>query len=166
MAYTASLLNARLARSMEVTRGGDCVLSQDGLLGPPTPGGAETCERSRSWTKRAAAERRRQRSVLPRVLAERGYRILVVDVDPQASASLWLGRGREPGLYSAIVEKRDLEPFVRATAVAGLDIIAGSRELAAVDDLRGRIGIQIMVWSKGLAGYFPDPYRFANGRRQ
>jgi hypothetical protein len=30
-------------------------------------------------------------------------------------------------------------------AVAGLDIIAGSRELAAVDDLRGRIGIQIMV---------------------
>src|SRR5712664_1972194 len=67
---------------------------------------------------------------LAAVLAERGFRILVVDLDPQASASLWLGRGREPGLYRAIVEKRDLEPFVRATAVAGLD------------DLRGRIGIQ------------------------
>src|SRR5713226_2169303 len=79
---------------------------------------------------------------LAAVLAELGYRILVVDLDPQASASLWLGRGREPGLYRAIAEKRDLEPFVRATAVAGLDIIAGSRELAAVDDLRGRIGIQ------------------------
>jgi chromosome partitioning protein len=79
---------------------------------------------------------------LAAVLAERGYRILVVDLDPQASASLWLGRGREPGLYRAIAEKRDLEPFVRATAVAGLDIIAGSRDLAAVDDLRGRIGIQ------------------------
>ena len=79
---------------------------------------------------------------LAAVLAERGYRILVVDLDPQASASLWLGRGREPGLYRAIAEKRDLEPFVRATAVAGLDIIAGSRELAAVDDLRGRIGVQ------------------------
>jgi len=79
---------------------------------------------------------------LAAVLAERGFRILVVDLDPQASASLWLGRGREPGLYRAIAEKRDLEPFVRATAVAGLDIIAGSRELAAVDDLRGRIGIQ------------------------
>src|SRR5438445_8899969 len=74
---------------------------------------------------------------LAAVLAERGYRILVVDLDPLASASLWLGRGREPGLYRAIAEKRDLEPFVRATAVAGLDIIAGSRELAAVDDLRG-----------------------------
>src|SRR4030081_317428 len=79
---------------------------------------------------------------LAAVLAERGYRILVVDLDPQASASLWLGRGREPGLYRAIAEKRDLEPFVRATAVADLDIIAGSRELAAVDDLRGRIGVQ------------------------
>src|SRR3981081_75111 len=79
---------------------------------------------------------------LAAVLAERGSRILVVDLDPQASASLWLGRGREPGLYRAIAEKRDLEPFVRATAVAGLDIIAGSRELAAVDDLRGRIGVQ------------------------
>jgi cellulose biosynthesis protein BcsQ len=43
-------------------------------------------------------ERRRQRSVFAAVLAERGYRILVVDLDPQASASLWLGRGREPGL--------------------------------------------------------------------
>ena len=79
---------------------------------------------------------------LAAVLAELGYRILVVDLDPQASASLWLGRGREPGLYRAIAAKRDLEPFVRATAVAGLDIIAGSRDLAAVDDLRGRIGIQ------------------------
>src|SRR5258708_5491726 len=36
---------------------------------------------------------------LAAVLAERGFRILVVDLDPQASASLWLGRGREPGLY-------------------------------------------------------------------
>ena len=79
---------------------------------------------------------------LAAVLAERGFRVLLVDLDPQASASLWLGRGREPGLYRAIAEKRDLEPFVRATAVAGLDIIAGSRELAAVDDLRGRIGVQ------------------------
>src|SRR5260370_41478187 len=81
---------------------------------------------------------------LAAVLAEGGFRILVVDLDPQASASLWLGRGRKPGLYRAIAEKRDLEPFVRATAVAGLDI-AGSRELAAVDDLPGRIGIQTAV---------------------
>jgi chromosome partitioning protein len=34
---------------------------------------------------------------------------------------------------------------VRQTAVAGIEIIAGSRELAAVDDLRGRIGIQTAV---------------------
>jgi hypothetical protein len=51
---------------------------------------------------------------LAAVLAERGFRILVVDLVPQASASLWLGRGREPGLYRAIADKRDLEPFVRA----------------------------------------------------
>ena len=91
---------------------------------------------------------------LAAVLAERGFRVLVVDLDPQASASLWLGRGREPGLYRAIAEKRDLEPFVRATAVAGLDIIAGSRELAAVDDLRGRIGIQTAL-KRALARLHP-----------
>jgi hypothetical protein len=47
---------------------------------------------------------------LAAVLAERGIRSLVVDLDPQASASLWLGRGREPGLYRALAEKRDLAP--------------------------------------------------------
>jgi cellulose biosynthesis protein BcsQ len=52
---------------------------------------------------------------LAAVLAERGYQILVVDLAPQASASLWLGGGREPCLYRAIADKRDLEPFVRAT---------------------------------------------------
>jgi hypothetical protein len=50
-----------------------------------------------------------------------------------------LGRGREPGLYRAIADKRDLEPFVRATVVAGLDIIAGSRELGH-RDIRSTLG--------------------------
>ena len=79
---------------------------------------------------------------LAAVLAERGLCILVVDVDPQASASLWMGRGREPGLYRAIAERGDLRPYIRSTAVPRIDLLAASRELAAVDDLRGRIGIQ------------------------
>jgi chromosome partitioning protein len=79
---------------------------------------------------------------LPAVVAERGLRVLLVDVDPQASASLWMGRGREPGLYRAITDRADLRPYVRSTAVQGIDLIAASRELAAVDDLRGRMGIQ------------------------
>src|SRR5947207_6160037 len=79
---------------------------------------------------------------LAAVLAERGLSVLVVDLDPQASASLWLGRGREPGLYRAIAERASLEPYVRPTSVTDIELIAGSRELAAVDDLRGRIGIQ------------------------
>jgi Mrp family chromosome partitioning ATPase len=57
---------------------------------------------------------------LAAVLAERGYRILVVDLDPQASASLWLGRGREPGLYRAIADKRNLEPFSALGRVFGV----------------------------------------------
>lgn len=42
---------------------------------------------------------------LAAVLAERGLPVLVVDLDPQASASLWMGRGRGPGLYRAITEE-------------------------------------------------------------
>src|SRR5215469_12309083 len=53
-----------------------------------------------------------------------------------------MGRGREPGLYRAIAEIGDLRAFFRSTAVPGIDLMAASRELAAVDDLRGRIGIQ------------------------
>ena len=79
---------------------------------------------------------------LAAVLAERGLHVLVIDIDPQASASLWMGRGREPGLYRAIAERGDLRPYIRSTAVPRIDLIAASRELAAVDDLRGRIGIQ------------------------
>jgi chromosome partitioning protein len=79
---------------------------------------------------------------LAAVLAERGLRVLIIDLDPRASASLWIGRGREPGLYRAITDRADLRPYVRSTAVHGIDLIAASRELAAVDDLRGRMGIQ------------------------
>jgi chromosome partitioning protein len=71
---------------------------------------------------------------LAAVLAERGLRVPVVDLDPQASASLWIGRGREPGLYRAITDRADLRPYVLSTAVQGIDLIAASRELAAVDD--------------------------------
>ena len=57
---------------------------------------------------------------LAAVLAERGIRVLVVDLNPQASASLWMGRGREPGLYRAIADRADLRPYVRSTAVQGI----------------------------------------------
>src|SRR5437899_12931364 len=53
---------------------------------------------------------------LAAVLAERRLCVLVVDLDPQASASLWLGRGREPGLYGAIADKAELPPYVRQSA--------------------------------------------------
>ncbi len=97
MAYTASLLNARLARSMEVTRGGDCVHSQDGLLGPPTPGGAGNVRTVAVMNEKGGSGKTTTTISLAAVLAELGYRILVVDLDPQASASLWLGRGRDAG---------------------------------------------------------------------
>jgi CobQ/CobB/MinD/ParA family nucleotide binding protein len=45
---------------------------------------------------------------LAAVLAERGLPVPVVDLDPQASASLWIGRGREPGLFRAITDRADL----------------------------------------------------------
>src|SRR5438445_3114116 len=65
---------------------------------------------------------------LAAVLAERGYRILVIDLDPQASASLWLGRGREPGLYRAIAEKHESRTiFVHAAAVEAALAVKRSR---------------------------------------
>ena len=50
---------------------------------------------------------------LAAVLAERGLRVLIVDLDPQTSASLWMGRASEPGLYRYHRASRPASSFGR-----------------------------------------------------
>ena len=65
-----------------------------------------------------------------------GKRVLIIDCDPQASASYWLLRSRAAdsgrGLFEAIRDKKALEPFV-VTSASGIDILPAGNQLARFD---------------------------------
>ena len=75
---------------------------------------------------------------LAQFLALRGYRVLAIDLDPQASLSALFGHqpeldvGENETLYGAIrydSERRDVRDIVRATYTPGLHIVPGNLEL-------------------------------------
>ena len=69
-------------------------------------------------------------------LSMRGYRVLAVDLDPQASLTLYLGL--EPGelettSYHVLTKKCPALGAVMMTRVAALDLIPASIDLAAAE---------------------------------
>jgi chromosome partitioning protein len=78
-------------------------------------------------------------------LASSKRRVLLVDLDSQASASLWLGvprRSLTPSSASCLLEKYPILKAIRHTATPNLDLLTGSLELANADvalcSVRGR----------------------------
>jgi chromosome partitioning protein len=69
-------------------------------------------------------------------LAAPRRRVLLVDLDSQASASLWIGVPRtelRPSTASVLLEKYPILKAVRHTATPHLDLLTGSVELANAD---------------------------------
>ena len=66
-------------------------------------------------------------------VAEAGHETLLVDLDPQANATVGLGLGKEtrPGVYDVLCGDVGLAAAVRPTAVERLAIVPASRDLAA-----------------------------------
>ena len=63
-------------------------------------------------------------------------RVLLVDLDSQASASLWLGVERihlRPSSASCLLQELPVQHAIRGTTVPNLDLITGSVELANAD---------------------------------
>jgi chromosome partitioning protein len=82
---------------------------------------------------------------LAAALASPRRRILLVDLDSHASASLWLGVSPDrlkPSAASCLLEKYPILKAIRHTATPNLDILTGSIELANADvvlcGVRGR----------------------------
>ncbi|MCW6509732.1 ParA family protein [Lichenifustis flavocetrariae] len=69
-------------------------------------------------------------------LANRGYRVLAVDLDPQGHAGLGLGilaRAADKTAHSALVERQVwLGTSIRSTAIKNLDVLPADREFDGV----------------------------------
>lgn len=72
---------------------------------------------------------------LAAILAERGGRVLLVDLDPQGHASLGVGRSSTdlPGLFEVLRGERALDDVLQVEVAAGVDLVPGSISLAAVE---------------------------------
>jgi len=68
-------------------------------------------------------------------IAEAGYQTLLVDVDPQANATVGLGvsRSQRPGLYEVLAGQADAADALVEASVAGLAILPSGPDLAAAN---------------------------------
>jgi chromosome partitioning protein len=80
-------------------------------------------------------------------LAEKKKTVLIIDIDPQGSASSWLGfRNPSKGLFTLFTENGSIADIVCNTAIAGLDIITSSPWLISADKtLAGEVGAETIL---------------------
>src|SRR5213596_307279 len=68
-------------------------------------------------------------------IAEAGYATLLVDVDPQANATVGLGveRTHAPGLYEVLAGEADLDDALTRTRIEGLELVPAGAGLAGAN---------------------------------
>lgn len=67
-------------------------------------------------------------------LAKESKRILLIDLDPQASASMWYGvKDKGKGLYEVLTEEKKIKDVIVPTKMAGIDMIPASSFLAGIE---------------------------------
>jgi len=87
---------------------------------------------------------------LAAALGEKGRRVLLLDLDPQHSATDWLGlhngyKGVK-GVFSVFTENGNLLDVVSNTSVAGVDVVPSSSWLVGVEKfLAGEVGAETIL---------------------
>ncbi|HEU5286882.1 MAG TPA: AAA family ATPase [Candidatus Limnocylindria bacterium] len=67
-------------------------------------------------------------------LVERGQRVLIVDLDPQANATSGLGIPKDlPGTYSVLLKEQPITESIVQTEVPGLDLLPSGPEMAGAE---------------------------------
>lgn len=77
-------------------------------------------------------------------LAELGCQVLVVDLDPQANASRWLGIDEgQPGSLQLLTGNNPINELITPTAIERVSLINGSQSLAEIDKLlAGKLALE------------------------
>ena len=90
---------------------------------------------------------------LSSTLAEQNKKILLIDLDPQGSASIWLGfKNPLKGLFTLFTENVSILDIISKTCVNGLDIVVSSPWLISADKaLSGEVGAE-MILKNNLQG--------------
>ena len=84
---------------------------------------------------------------LAATLGDLNRHVLLIDLDPQASASTWYGIHEEgKGLFEAFTESRNLKDLIRQTCVPRVEVIPASSWLVGVDKaLAGEVGAEMIL---------------------
>lgn len=78
-------------------------------------------------------------ATLGHALARSGERVLLVDLDPQANLTAWIGAADAPeaSVAQALIDKTAVRAAIGASTASGVDLAYGSRSVAdAADELR------------------------------
>lgn len=83
-------------------------------------------------------------------LAEKKQKVLLIDIDPQGSASSWLGfKNPSKGLFTLFTQNGSILDIVSKTGVDGLDIIVSSPWLISSDKaLAAEVGAEMILKRK------------------
>jgi chromosome partitioning protein len=94
---------------------------------------------------------------LAAALAELGKKILLIDLDPQANASAWLGAQTDArGVLELFKTKVPAADLLTDTNTPGLSLLAGSRDLSSIDKyLAGELAVETRLKRRmtALVGY-------------
>jgi len=87
---------------------------------------------------------------LAAALAQKKRKVLVIDLDPQASTSQWFGRSAvEKGLLSVFTENTPIASIITNTATPGVAVIPSSSWLIGLEKtLANEVGAEIMLKEK------------------